>query len=84
MPPHPIHLESIFYYSVPVCILLLIAWLSLVWIGREQICAAFQKIPFEKWIDSYGSDCFLLLLNLEAPAIETPARNNTINAAVAD
>ena len=53
---------DIFYYSVPVCILLLIAWLSLVWIGREQICAAFQKIPFEKWIDSYGSDCFLLLL----------------------
>ena len=53
---------DIFYYSIPVCILLLIVWLSLLWIGREQICALLQKIPLGKWISSYGSDCFLILL----------------------
>lgn len=57
---------DIFYYSVPVCILLLIAWLSLVWIGREQICAAFQKIPFENGLTAMEVTAFCFFYSLRS------------------
>ena len=53
---------DIFYYSIPVSILLLIAYLLLIWVGKERLLGFVGRIPFREWIGKYGSDIFLILL----------------------
>lgn len=53
---------DIFYYSIPVGILLLIVYLLLIWVGKERLLQFARRIPFREWIGKYGSDIFLILL----------------------
>ena len=53
---------DIFYYSIPVSILLLIGYLLFIWVGKERLLGFVGRIPFREWIGKYGSDVFLILL----------------------
>ncbi len=63
------HVEStsitygeIFYYSIPMCILLTIIMLLGIWFGFGNLLEKVRKIPMKKWIDRFGNDLFLILL----------------------
>lgn len=53
---------DIFYYSIPVSILLLIGYLLFIWVGKERLHGYAGRIPVREWIGKYGSDIFLILL----------------------
>lgn len=53
---------DIFYYSIPVSILLLIGYLLFIWVGKERLPGFAGRIPVREWIGKYGSDIFLILL----------------------
>lgn len=53
---------EIFYYSVPFTILLLIAGILYVVLGKEKIVSVLGKIPAKEWCSRFGNDVFLLLL----------------------
>lgn len=53
---------EIFYYSIPICILLLAIYLLLVWMGADRVFALVRRLPVGKWIRAYGNDVFLILL----------------------
>ena len=53
---------DIFYYSIPVSILLLIGYLLFIWVGKERLHGYAGRIPFREWIGKYGSDVFLILV----------------------
>ena len=53
---------DIFYYSIPVSILLLIGYLLFIWVGKERLLGFVGRNPVREWIGKYGSDVFLILL----------------------
>lgn len=53
---------DIFYYSIPVSILLLMGYLLFIWVGKERLHGYAGRIPFREWIGKYGSDVFLILV----------------------
>lgn len=53
---------EIFYYSIPVSILLVVIFLLFIWLGKERVLAVAGKIPLRDFVKKYGNDLFLLLL----------------------
>lgn len=53
---------EIFYYSVPVSILSVVALLLIIWAGWGKMLAAAGKIPLRDFVGKYGNDLFLILL----------------------
>lgn len=53
---------EIFYYSVPFTVLLLLAGILYVLLGKERILSVLGKIPAKEWCGRFGNDVFLLLL----------------------
>lgn len=60
--PTSVTYGDIFYFSIPCCILVFLIWILFLWVGKEQIFALTNRIPFKKWIQKYGCDLFLILL----------------------
>lgn len=53
---------DIFYYSVPLSILLAVLALLCIWAGWRNVRAAVCRIPFGTFVGKYGSDLFLIIL----------------------
>ncbi len=53
---------EIFYFSIPLSVLLLIAGFVVILFDRERVCAWIRKIPVSWFLGKYGNDLFLLLL----------------------
>lgn len=53
---------DIFYYSVPLCVLLFILAALLVWFGKEKCISFVRNIPFVTIMERFGSDLFLVLV----------------------
>ncbi len=60
--PEAVTYGDIFYYSIPLSILLLIAALIYIWAGRKNVLAAVNKLSPGTLIQKYGNDVFLILL----------------------
>lgn len=53
---------DIFYYSIPICVIILAVYLLFIWLGTDKVLASVRRIPLKKWIHAYGNDVFLVLL----------------------
>lgn len=53
---------EIFYYSIPLCILIAIILILLVIVGKERFFAYIRKIPVSRIAYKWGNELFLLLL----------------------
>lgn len=53
---------DIFYYSIPLSILLAVLALLCIWAGWRNVRAAVCRIPFGTFVGKYGSDLFLIIL----------------------
>lgn len=53
---------DIFYYSVPVSLLLAFLALVCIWVGRTRVQNTVSRIPFRTYVQKYGNDFFLILL----------------------
>lgn len=53
---------EIFYYSVPVSVLLAVILLLFIWAGKEKLLVAAGRIPAGNFVKKYGNDLFLVLL----------------------
>ena len=53
---------DIFYYSVPLSILVAIICILFILFGKEKMVSTVQKIPFAQFFARYGNDLFLILL----------------------
>lgn len=60
--PTKVTYGEIFYYSIPVSILFAVILLLFVWLGKEKMLAAAEKIPLGDFVKKYGSDLFLIML----------------------
>lgn len=53
---------DIFYYSIPVCLLLTVIFLICIWAGADRVYEIVCKIPLGKWSGRYGNEIFLILI----------------------
>lgn len=53
---------EIFYYSIPVCILVTMVLVAGIWFGFGNLLEVIKKNPMKKWIDKFGNDLFLILV----------------------
>lgn len=60
--PTEVTYGEIFYYSMPVSIVLAVILLLVIWLGKEKLLESAKKIPFSNFVRKYGSDLFLILL----------------------
>ncbi len=60
--PEAVTYGDIFYYSIPLCILLVAISLICIWAGAGNVLAALKRLSLRSLIGKYGSDLFLVLL----------------------
>lgn len=53
---------DIFYYSIPICIMVTAILLLGIWFGFDSLLEMVKKIPINKWVVRYGNDVFLIIL----------------------